>query len=185
MQADSQADNHADSQGEPDREWLGALYGHLRSLAEYYMRHERRGHTLQPTALLHEVYLRMHDQAHTCNGRLQFMRVAAQVMRNVLVDHARGAATAKRGGDWRRCDVEALTLIGADGASVVDALALEEALTQLEKFNPRHARIVELHFYCGLSLPEVAEVIQCSLSTIEKDWRAARAWLHNELEPRE
>ncbi len=153
------------------------LYDRLRELAASRMRGERAGHTLQPTALVHEVYIRLAPRTFT--ERTEFLCAAARAMRQVLVDHARARNTAKRGGGWSRRDLATLILV--DGDSVLDAVALDEALTKLERLNPRHAAIVELRFYAGLTCEEIAQALACSLSTVEKEWRVARAWLHAEL----
>ena len=156
------------------------IYDELRRLAAHYLRRERPGHTLQPTALVHEAYLRLIDQTRTrWQNRAHFFGAAAQMMRRILVDHARQHGAAKRGGGERR-----VTL--AEGAAFapergVDLLALEDALNKLERVNPQKSRLVELRFFGGLSTEEAAEVLGVSAATVTREWRAAKAWLHREL----
>ena len=157
------------------------VYEELRRLAAVYMGHERRAHTLQPTALVHEAYLRLVDQRNLDRkNRMQFVGLAAIMMRRVLVKHARDRAAAKRGGD-----VERMTLsVAADlfeGPDDIDLLALNEALERLAAVDERKSRIVELKFFGGLTTAEISEVLQISAATIERDWSFARAWLYDAL----
>jgi len=158
------------------------VYGELRRLAGRYMRDERGNHTLQPTALVHEAYLRLVDQKGVkWQGRAHFMGVAAQMMRRILVDHARGHARVKRGGAQIRVPLEeAMVLPENDG----QLLALDEALKRLSEIDPRQSRIVELRFFGGLSVEETAEVLGVSPKTVKRDWSVARAWLHAEIRNR-
>jgi RNA polymerase sigma factor (TIGR02999 family) len=167
-----------------DREALDRLlplvYDQLHRLADRQLRRERPGHTLQPTAVVHEIYLRLVDQRRTnWQSRAQFFAVAAGMMRRVLVDHARGRRAAKRGG-WaphlQLEDVEA----GIDPPSV-DLVDLDEALGKLEALDADQARIVELRFFGGLTVEETAEVVQSSPATVKRDWHSAKAWLFREL----
>jgi RNA polymerase sigma factor (TIGR02999 family) len=161
-------------------ELMPLVYQELRRRAAGYLRHERRNHTLQPTALVNEVYLRLVDQRHAVwQNRAQFFGVASQMMRRILVDRARARRMAKRSGQWAR-----VTLDEAAKASPpvdVDVLDLDAALTRLAAVDPRKSRIAELRFFGGLSLEEAAEVIGISRATVERDWQAARAWLFKEL----
>ncbi|HEV7682863.1 MAG TPA: sigma-70 family RNA polymerase sigma factor [Pyrinomonadaceae bacterium] len=170
------------SQG--DEEALGQLmplvYSELHRLAGAYLRRERREHTLQPTALINETYLKLIDQDHpNWKNRAQFFGVAAQLMRRILVDHARRHHASKRGGD--RLNVS-LRNIGAFGNQPdADLLTLHDALDQLEKIDPEQSRLVELRFFGGLTIEETAEVMQISHATVEREWKIARAWLKREF----
>jgi RNA polymerase sigma factor (TIGR02999 family) len=153
-----------------------AVYAELRKRAAGYLRRERRGHTLQPTALVHEAYLRLVDQSRVeWQGRAHFLAVAAQMMRRVLVDHARRRRAARRGGGATR-----ITLDEALARSVprqLDLLALDEALDALAALDPQQSRIVELRAFGGLSVVETAEALGISPATVKRDWSFARAWL--------
>jgi RNA polymerase sigma-70 factor, ECF subfamily len=166
------------------------LYEELRTQARRALRREGQGHTLQPTALVHEAWLRLAGQEHAhWESRTQFMAVAAQVMRRVLVDHARTRHAAKRGGSARQVslgDAEkdgAAQVAGADGSSLdaVDVLALDDALTRLAAMDPRKAKLVELRYFVGLSIPEAAEAMGVSQATVGREWAVARMWLKREL----
>ncbi|MFM9997115.1 MAG: ECF-type sigma factor [Phycisphaerales bacterium] len=138
------------------------------------------GGAVQPTALVHEAYLRLVDQSRVdWQGRTHFFAVGAEMIRRVLVDEARRRGTAKRGGDWRRVSLGGEAAI-TDGSSV-DVVALDEALRRLVVHDPRAARVVELRFFGGLREQDVADLLGVSAVTIRKDWRAARAWLRDEL----
>lgn len=152
----------------------------LRRLAGNYLRRERANHTLQPTALVNEAYLRLVDQKARWQNRAQFFGVAAQLMRRILVDHARVHQAQKRGGS----DQQRLSLADAEGVADkpdVDLLALHEALNELAELDPQQARIVELKFFGGLSIEETAEVLGVGHATVERDWKMARAWLRSKL----
>jgi RNA polymerase sigma factor (TIGR02999 family) len=152
------------------------VYGELRRRAAAYLRRERRGHTLQPTALVHEAYIRLIDQTRIAwQNRAQFYGVAACIMRRVLVDHARAARMAKRSG--RLVSVTLEEHHASIGAPDIDILALDEALTRLAEFDPRKSAVAELRFFSGLSVEETAHVLGVSVATVEREWRAARAWL--------
>ncbi|MEP7010863.1 MAG: sigma-70 family RNA polymerase sigma factor [Acidobacteriota bacterium] len=152
------------------------VYGELRRVADRYLRRERTDHTLQPTALVHEAYLRLIGAERPAwRDRLHFYAVAAQVMRRILVDHARAHRADKRGGGMRLLSLD-------EGASAVgeraaDLVALDDALSALAKVDPRKARIIELHYFAGLSVAETAEVLDRSISTVVLEARLARAWL--------
>ena len=160
---------------------LPIVYGELRKQAARQLRSERAGHTLQPTALVHEVYLRLAQPRRVpWESRAEFFAAAAQAMRRILVDHARKRAAAKRAGNWTRVELPADVAIA--GKNEVDLLALDDALDRLAALDPRHARIVELRFFGGLSVPETASVLKVSTATVKRDWALARAWLHRRLE---
>ena len=152
----------------------------LRRLARNYLRRESPGHTLQPTALVNEAYLRLIDQRQVqWQNRAHFFGIAAQLMRRILVDHARRHAYAKRGGGAIQVSFdEGLAVTEAKAAEL---LAVHEALEQLTKLDARKGHIVELRFFGGLSLEEVAEVLSISSPTVQREWRAAKAWLHRIL----
>ena len=151
----------------------------LRGLAAAYLRRERRGHTLQPTALVHEAYLRLVDQTQVqCRNRAQFFAIAANLMRQILVDYARQHFAAKRGGGNKVALDEAAAVIQRQG---VDILALDEALEKLALLDPRQSQVVELRFFAGLTEDEIADLLDVSPITIKRDWRMARAVLHHQL----
>ncbi len=163
----------------PDK-LLELVYGDLRHLAAVYMRDEREDHTLQPTALVHEAYLRMVDWKNvTWENRAQFFAIAAQVMRRVLVDHARGKNAAKREGSQQKLALD--EAMGFADKKEFDVLTLEEALLSLESLDPRQAKIVELRFFGGLSIEEAAHVLKVSATTVKREWTVAKAWFHREL----
>ena len=163
------------------------VYSELRRLAGNYLRRERQNHTLQPTALVNEAYLKLIDQrnAHWQN-RAQFYGVAAQLMRRILVDHARQHKAAKRGGsDQQRLSITSAGQLGGKNVAaepILDLLALHEALQELAVIDPQQERIVELKFFGGLSIEETAEVLGIGHATVERDWKMARAWLRRKLE---
>lgn len=159
------------------------VYAELRRRAAARLRRESPGHTLQPTALVHEAYLRLVDQtrAHWQN-RSQFYGVAAEIMRRILVDRARAHSTAKRSGRWARVTLD--PALAATNPPDVDVLDLDIALRALAGFDPRMSRIAELRFFAGLSLEETAAVLDLSVATVERDWQCARAWLFNALSRR-
>ena len=160
-----------------------AVYDPLRRLARRYLRRERPGHTLQPTALVHEAYLRLVDQSSVdWKGRSHFFAVGARVMRHVLIDHARSRRRAKRGGDWLRVTLSGLpgSPLGGDLDST-QLVALHSALEKLARLEERQARVVELRYFGGLKMSEVAEVLGVSKRTADGDWAKARAWLEWEL----
>ena len=160
---------------------LPLVYNELRALAASFLQQQRPDHTLQPTALVHEAYLRMIDQPDVdWKNRAHFFAVAAQMIRRILTDHARAKAADKRGGGAARVDLET-SIIGEDSA-VLDLLALNETLDELAKLNDRHRQVVELRFFGGLTLREVGEVLGISPETAKTDWRTARAWLRARLE---
>jgi RNA polymerase sigma-70 factor, ECF subfamily len=156
------------------------VYGELRRLAAAYLRRERQEHTLQPTALVNEAYLKLVRQRNMpWQNRAQFFGVAAQLMRRILVDHARANYASKRGGHQVHVS---LNNIGASETQVeADVLALHDVLNRLAEIDPDQSRIVELRFFGGLTIEETAEVMQVSHSTVEREWKLAKAWLKREL----
>jgi RNA polymerase sigma factor (TIGR02999 family) len=164
---------------------LPAVYAELHRRAAAAMRREQDGHTLQPTALVHEAYMRLVDQDRIqWRNRAQFYGVAAQLMRRILIDHAREHLAEKRGGGARH-----VTLSGVDAApddaGAVDVLELHDALERLALLDPRQARLVELRYFGGLSIDETAEALEISPATVKREWATARAWLKRELTSRE
>ena len=159
---------------------LPLVYDELRRLASYYLNREREGHTLQTTALVHEAYLRLIDQQQVnWKNRSQFLGLAAEMMRRILVNHARERAAEKRGGDAKRVS---LSLIGESSDQPdVDLIALDQALNQLSELDSRKGRIVELKFFGGMTTEETAEVLGISTATVEREWNHARAWLYRAL----
>lgn len=154
---------------------LLTLYDELRGMARRYFRSERDEHTLQPTALVHEVYMRVADQANaTWQDRAHFMGIAARVMRQVLVDHARRKNAQKRGGKREMLSLDGRAHPGSDGS---DVETIDACLDRLEQRSARQARIVELRVFAGMSMSEIAEALGVSKRTIESDWTAARTWL--------
>jgi len=156
------------------------VYSELRRLASRYMRRERGSHTLQPTALVNEAWVRLGDGQHVpWQSRAHFFAVASNCMRQILVDHARKRRSAKRGGGRHQVTLEEGFL--KDQNKVLDLLVLHDALERLKALDARACRIVEMHFFGGLSFEEMAEVLQVSSRTVTRDWNMARAWLHGEL----
>lgn len=156
------------------------IYEELRRLAAHFMAGERRGHTLQTTALVHEAYLRMVDQRQSdWKSRTHFYGAAARIMRRILVDHARARHAEKRGGDARPMPLDESLAHRSEPPQ--ELIQLDEALTRLGELNQRQSRIVELRFFAGLTVDETAEVLGISAKTVKRDWGVARAWLHREL----
>ncbi len=172
-------------QGDPQAaaQLLPLVYEELRRLARARMAGERGGGTLQPTALVHEAFLRLvGDEDPGWNSRGHFFGAAARAMRNILVEQARRRASLKRGGDRQRVPADEADLAIEPPAE--DLLALEEALSELEREDPRKGRIVMLHWFAGLTLDETAEVLETSPSTVKREWRFIRALLHGRLSGR-
>ena len=160
---------------------LPLIYDELHRRAAAYMRRERRNHTLQPTALVHEAYLKLIGQRNDkWNDRQHFFAIASQVMRRILVDHARSRNRHKRGGSQEDLPLEEALLAGAEEANV-DLLALDEAMSRLAKFDPQQERLVELRYFGGMSLEEAAKALGISRATAARDWQVAKAWLHREM----
>jgi len=157
------------------------VYAELRGIAERQFRRERVGHTLQPTAVVHEAYFRLVDQTRvTWKNRGHFFAIAAQAMRRILIDHARAREADKRGGREDRVTLD-VGIASPEPADDVDLLALDEALVRLRALDEPQARIVELRFFGGLSIEETAEAMETSASSVKREFRSARAWLFREL----
>ena len=163
---------------------LPLVYEELRRLAAHYLSREREGHTLQPTALVHEAYLRLTDQRKAdWKNRAQFLGLAAGMMRRILLNHARDRVAKKRSGGAEQVS---LSLVESpSGRPDVELIALEDALERLAALDPRKSRVVELKFFGGLTTEEIAEVLDVSAATVERDWTFARAWLYDAIEGEE
>src|SRR5688572_4783133 len=160
------------------------VYEELHRLARHYMSRERAGHTLQTTALVNEAYLRLVDWENVrWQNRAHFFGVAAQMMRRILVDFARSRQYLKRGGEERRVSLAEAAVVSEERAT--DFIALDDALGSLAAIDPRKTQVVELRFFGGLSVEEVAEVLNISPRTVMREWSLAQAWLHRELNKRE
>jgi len=159
------------------------VYDQLRRIAHRYVQRERDGHTLQTSALINEAYLRLADQEVAWQNRSHFFAVTARVMRHILIDHARRRRYAKHGGEARQVPIEEASAMSLERAA--ELIALEEALDELAKLDQRKSRVVELRYFGGLSLEETAEVLDISLMTVRRDWRAAKAWLYRQLKETE
>ena len=161
-------------------ELLPLVYDELRLLARAYMRRERTPHTLQPTALVHEAYVRLIEQrAITCQNRAHFLALAATMMRRILVNHAHARGAAKRGGGLRTVTLDSARVQGPGGE--IDVLLVNDALEKLAVVDAVKARVVELRFFGGLSVDEVSEIVGRSRASVERDWTFARAWLYAHL----
>jgi RNA polymerase sigma factor (TIGR02999 family) len=161
-------------------ELLPLVYDELRRLARSYLQRERVGHTLQSTALVHEAYLRLIDQNVSWQSRAHFFGIAAQMMRRILVDHARTRNAAKRGDG--ACQVPLDESLIADEGRDVNVLALDQALNKLSALDPQQSQIVELRFFGGLSIDDTSEVLKISPATVKRDWAMAKAWLFREMQ---
>jgi RNA polymerase sigma-70 factor (ECF subfamily) len=160
------------------------VYDELKQIAQRYMSRERTGHTLQATALVNEAYLRVMKQVEGgWKDRLHFLAVASQMMRRLLVDHARLRAKVKRGAGWDRISLAAVD--AAAPAQAVDVLELHSALDRLAALDPRKAQVVELRYFGGLNVEEIAEALEIAPITVKREWAKAKAWLYNELNPGE
>ena len=170
------------AKGNPDApaQLFPLIYAELRRRAANYMRRERKDHTLQPTALVNEAYLRLVNE-HQVNwqSRIHFFAVAAQVMRRILIDHARKRLRSKRGGEQQRVPADEKFLFSKEQS--VEVLAVHEALLRLAKVDVRQSQVVELRYFGGLSIEETAEVLGVSQKTVKRDWNHAKAWLFAEL----
>src|SRR4026209_2527395 len=159
---------------------MPVVYDELRRQAARYLRRERAGHTLQTTALIHEAYVRLVDQRNVqWQNRAHFFGIAAQMMRRILVDHARTKKRAKRGGSDIKVSLDDATVTVK--AQDLDVVAVDEALTRLAKIDEQQSRVVELRFFSGLTVEENAGVMGISPATVKRDWSMAKAWLHREL----
>lgn len=160
------------------------VYKELRRLASSYLRKERQDHTLNSVGLVNEAYLRLIDYSNLrWQDRAQFFGLAAQLMRRILIDHARGHRYAKRGGGARKVSLDDAAVLTEERAA--DLVALDDALTSLAEFDPRKSQVVELRFFGGLSIDETAEVMKISSMTVQREWRWAKAYLHREIANRE
>jgi RNA polymerase sigma factor (TIGR02999 family) len=156
------------------------VYDELRRLASHYVRHERPGHTLQTTALVHEAYLKLVDQKSVqWETRVQFFAATAQVMRHVLVDYARSRKALKRGGDYVRLSIDDAAISVEENGT--DLLSVDEALNKLAAIDAQQSRVVELRVFGGLTVEETAEALAISPRTVKREWSMAKAWLHREL----
>jgi RNA polymerase sigma-70 factor, ECF subfamily len=159
---------------------VAVVYQDLRRRAAGRLRRESPGHTLQPTALVHEAFLRLIDQKQIVwQNRAQFLAVASAMMRRILVDHARSHRMAKRSGRWAKVTID--DAVAASGPRDIDLLNLDEALRRLAEFDARKSQIAELKFFGGLTLEEMSHVVGVSVATVEREWQAARAWLYAQL----
>jgi len=162
-------------------EILPHIYGELRKLAGSYLRRERSDHTLQPTALVHEAYMKLIDQRQVkWQNRAHFFGIAAQVMRRILMDHARRNSAEKRGSGETAVSLDDEFIVVAKGRSA-ELIALDDALKELERLDPEKARLVELRYFGGLSIEETAEVMEVSVPTINRHWRTAKAFLYSQI----
>ena len=153
------------------------IYDELKRIAHRYVQRERNGHTLQTTALVHEAYLRLAGNEEAAwQNRAHFFAVSAQVMRHILIDHARRRRYLKHGGEFQQAAMEETSLMPAERAA--ELVALDEALNELKRLDQRKSRVVELRYFGGLSLEETADVLEVSIMTVRRDWRAAKAWLY-------
>jgi RNA polymerase sigma-70 factor, ECF subfamily len=163
-------------------ELLPVVYQELQRLAHFQLRNERPGHTLQTTALVNEAYLRLVGMnAPQWEGRSHFFAIAAQLMRQILVDYARRHRAMKRGGQVETLSLDDMGFLDLGQGRGTDVVALDDALKALEKIDERKAHVVELRFFGGLSFEEAAEVLKVSSITVQRDWSTARAWLHREM----
>ncbi len=159
---------------------MTAVYQDMRRLAMSHMDKERRGHTLQPTALVHEAYVKLLDQHRTdWKDRLHFFSIASRIIRRILIDHARSTGAAKRGGSITRISIGDQDV--AAPARDVDLLALDEAMLELAQLDEQQARIVELRYFGGCTIEEIAELLELGKRTVDRQWQAARAWLFERL----
>lgn len=171
----------ASSQGDQEAldKLLPLVYTELRHLANNYLRRERSDHTLQPTALVNEAYLRLIDQNVSWQNRAHFFGVAAEMMRRILIDHARKHQAQKRGSGGVKLSLDEAIDVADERAA--ELIALDEALKALAEFDPQKSRIVELRFFGGLSIEETAEVLGIGTATVIRQWKLAKAWLYNEV----
>jgi RNA polymerase sigma factor (TIGR02999 family) len=173
----------ADGDQDAAAQLVPLIYTELRRTAARRLRQERAGHTLQATALVHEVYLKLAGQLNArWQNRNQFFAVASQLMRRILVDYARAQQRVRRGGRQQKVSLDEVLLIAPDRTD--ELLAVNELLSRLEELDSRQARIVELRYFCGLTADETAEVLHVSAKTVMREWNIAKAWLYGELKER-
>lgn len=159
---------------------IPVVYQELRRMAGNYLRQENPGHTLQPTALVHEAWLRLIDQARVdWRNRAQFFGVAAQMMRRILVDHAKAKHREKRGGDAVKLSLDDAINLSRERAA--DLLALDDALDELTRVDERKSRVVELRYFGGFTVEEIAQILEVSPETVMRDWKLAKAWLYQQI----
>ena len=171
----------SEGEQEASERLMPLVYEELRRQASMYMRRERIGHTLQTTALIHEAYLKLIDQRDVnWQNRAHFFGIAAQAMKRILVDHAKSKHRGKRGGIVENLPLDEARFVISEGKSV-DLIALDEALTRFAKFDPQQAKIVELKYFAGMQIEEIAEALRISPTTVKREWNSAKAWLHNEI----
>lgn len=171
----------SDGGKEASEKLMPLVYEELRRQASRYMRRERIGHTLQATALIHEAYLKLIDQRDVnWQNRAHFFGVAAQVMKRILVDYAKARHREKRGGEAENLPLDEARFVISDGKSV-DLIALDEALTRFAEFDPQQAKIVELKYFAGMKIEEIAEALRLSPATVKREWNSAKAWLKLEI----
>ena len=171
----------ADGDQEALNKLIPLVYKELHRLASRYMRKENQNHTLQTSALVNEAYLKLVDQKKLrWQNRAHFFGVAAQLMRRILVDHARTRGSLKRGAGVQKLSLDETAIMTFDKAS--EFLQLDRALTSLSEFDPRKSRIVEMKIFCGLNMEEIAEIEKVSAGTIEREWRKAKLWLQREIQ---
>jgi RNA polymerase sigma factor (TIGR02999 family) len=170
----------ADGDRQAMEDLLPLVYDELRRLAGSYLRRENPGHTLQSTALVHEAYLRLVDQEVSWQSRAHFFGIAAQMMRRILVDHARTKNAAKRGDGACRVTLDE-ALVSTESRDV-DVLALDQAMNKLAELDKQQSQIVELRFFGGLSIEDTAELLKISPATVKRDWAMAKAWLYREMQ---
>jgi RNA polymerase sigma factor (TIGR02999 family) len=168
-----------DGNPEARDELIPLVYAELHRLAQAYLRRERRGHTLQSAALVHEAFLRLVDQRVAWRNRAHFFGIAAQLMRRILVDYARSRQNEKHGGDQLHLELD--EALDEAAARDTDLVALDDALQSLAALDPQQSRVIELRDFGGLTIEETAEVLGVSETTVEREWRMARAWLLREL----
>jgi RNA polymerase sigma factor (TIGR02999 family) len=170
----------SDDDQEAQNQLMQLVYDELRRLARNYLRRERADHTLQPTALVHEAYLRLIDQQDVnWQNRAHFFGIAALMMRRILVNYAKGREAAKRGGEAERLSLTAVDRLAK--TQQLDLLALDDALKRLAEIDPQQSRIVELRYFGGLTIEEIGEVTSLSVSTVKREWNAAKAYLRREV----
>jgi RNA polymerase sigma factor (TIGR02999 family) len=161
-------------------ELIPIVYDELRRLARHYLNNERADHSLQPTALVHEVYLRLNGQKNVqWKSRAHFFSVATQMMRRILIDHAKGLQRSKRGAGAIKLSLDEVIILSDEGS--IELIALDEALTKLSVIDPRKSHVVELRYFGGMSVEETAEILGVSRKTVMREWAMARAWLYREL----
>ncbi len=166
---------------EASEKLMPLVYDELRRQAARYLRRERPGHTLQTTALIHETYLKLVDQRNVdWQNRAHFFGIAAQAMKRILLDYAKARHRQKRGGAAENLHLDEARFV-VSGDKSVDLIALDEALTRLARLDARQANIVELKFFAGLSIEDIAETLRISPATVKREWNSAKAWLHSEI----